>query len=727
MDKKYGFKISKAAFNLDEVILISDALAFGDKLNKFLDDDLVKAEKCIEIKPGTNNVEGRLIDKKMASFIEYINENINEINRLISDSEVTIDDVIENDKYNQNIRILYKMISIYIDYKQLKERDILVAMKEMNMAMEDIKTFTFYALAKYIISHLEGLELEKDRIEMFSMLLKPYIDLCTVRFQNECIERTSESLVKEERELKKEISQKDKAVIKYKKKEQDLFAKKNKEIEELKNRNTETIKNLKDEHEIEMKLKDSEITDLEFKISNLENKNQGNTVSESVHKKLKDENLKLKHTNTELKTEYRTLNNKSIYDLLEEHLKKKGEDLKISQLLFMYSGGNSNVSAKDNHLLNLKNEDEVIGICKINNGVHYIEIPNEREYEIKNIEKGVYFANNSFVRVDKHLNFLWHYPYKCVETSNDNKIVKYVELLKDDKHYYYCNANRKRVQVNEFKFTMPEHTIAGVNKENQVIASYEHIPFIVDNYKKSIKAQNDNAYLVLNKLDNGLVVRDILNDKELFISMEDVLVDIGTIIFVNDNIIIESCDDSTFYTLSNEYKNIETCNVTIENDKTYITKLNGEKVLINEVDYTFALNKGDLITVDEFNRVISNLTYQINIANSKNIFVEDEQFTVDDINIDFERGRALIVGNKSLSDAYKRIFNKNGYDVEIVGGFEPYKKISMQAKDYDKVILVTDHCSHTNYFLLKDEFKDKVVYTHKGGANKVFEALSTVL
>ena len=83
------------------------------------------------------------------------------------------------------------------------------------------------------------------------------------------------------------------------------------------------------------------------------------------------------------------------------------------------------------------------------------------------------------------------------------------------------------------------------------------------------------------------------------------------------------------------------------------------------------------------------------------------------------------MGKKKLRDSYVKVFNENGYEVEIVSGFEQYKKISMLANEYDKVILVTGNCSHTNYYQLKEEYGNKLVYSHKVGANRVFDKFNS--
>ena len=84
---------------------------------------------------------------------------------------------------------------------------------------------------------------------------------------------------------------------------------------------------------------------------------------------------------------------------------------------------------------------------------------------------------------------------------------------------------------------------------------------------------------------------------------------------------------------------------------------------------------------------------------------------------EFKDEKLLIIGNQSLGYGYTLAFMKEGYQAEVVSGHESYFKITKKAHKCDLIIFVTDAASHENYYKLKEDFKDKLVYANGEGAN----------
>ncbi len=86
-----------------------------------------------------------------------------------------------------------------------------------------------------------------------------------------------------------------------------------------------------------------------------------------------------------------------------------------------------------------------------------------------------------------------------------------------------------------------------------------------------------------------------------------------------------------------------------------------------------------------------------------------------DIPVDMHPGKVLVVGSEKFANGYKNSFKKCGYDAEVVSGHGAYFDIHSAALKNDKIIFVTTAASHKNYYRIKEDFGDRVLYANSDG------------
>jgi len=134
---------------------------------------------------------------------------------------------------------------------------------------------------------------------------------------------------------------------------------------------------------------------------------------------------------------------------------------------------------------------------------------------------------------------------------------------------------------------------------------------------------------------------------------------------------------------------------------------------------------GDYVMVDEFNYFMDllseNMDTELTDERKRLAAKKDKPVIVKpaEAPIEMKDENLLIVGNIKLAETYKLKFLKNGYRVQVVDGFEAYHKIQKEACKADKIIIVTDCLSHTNYNRIKQDFDNKIIHGNNSGPNRI--------
>lgn len=369
-----------------------------------------------------------------------------------------------------------------------------------------------------------------------------------------------------------------------------------------------------------------------------------------------------------------------------------------------------------------------IGYCQIEDSKHYVLFPGKEKYEIFEIPVSIYLAQNQFVLVDEYNRFQYAFPYWL----GDNEIVtpniaNFAVVSLNDSDILIDKGDNVLLGLNNIpsNVQLRDKNIVSVDSQNNFLRFYKQVRHNADSFMMSAKAKGHTLAFVLKILADGVLLRDIETGKELFKNMEteDVSFKEQQILCLQDGNIVHSLTSCKFYTLSSFYDRFEYGTVEIKEGLTFLKKLSGEIVIIN--DAPAYLRPGQVAYVDENNNFCGieedgeGLEADTVKRNVSNISTFKRVSKKDRIEV---TKQVLILGNKAYENSYKLCLLKFGYKTEVLEGFEPWAKISNEMKDTDIVVVVTSHISHDNMWRIKKEITDiPVVYSEFDGANRILE------
>lgn len=374
-----------------------------------------------------------------------------------------------------------------------------------------------------------------------------------------------------------------------------------------------------------------------------------------------------------------------------------------------------------------------IGYCMIEGNIHYIVFPNKEKQKIFDIPTSIYIAQNQFILVDEYNCFRYAFPYWVgdneIITSNINSFA--VVSMKDNDIYIEKGDNVFQ-RLNNIPSTVQlrEKNIVSVDSQNSFIRFYKPIKHNADSFMQSAKAKGHQLTFVLKILPDGVLLRDIETGKEFFkaMSADGATFKEQQILCLHEGNIVHSLNSCKFYTLSSFYDKFEYGIIEIKDGLTFLKKLSGETVIIN--DAPLYLKAGQVAYVDENNNfcgiedngeVPESDTVKRNVTNIhtfKRISKKDKIEVTKSV---------LILGNNTYANSYKLCLLKFGYKAEVIEGFEPWTKINTEIKETDIVVVITSHISHDNMWRVKKEITDiPVIYSEFDGANRILEQVLAV-
>lgn len=669
----------------------------------------------------------------MQLFQEYVNNNLENIFNHLTDSNLLAEDVYQEDNNDIHLRIIFKWIDLLMSDHNFSNQSLNDALEALYDITSADFSFMSYLFAIYMLNRYDILKIEEAQRQFFIYLLEPYIELCESKFleiyNKQEITKINESITG----FENEISKKGKIIKKLKKKTEHNRKKQEAFIQEIKKKSETKIETLKDSHRKKTSSLEKEINELTESLINSQN---DFVISDPVEQSATNNELQQKiekqdQVINQLNGEIKSIRDKSIYEHLRSYLDINGPDEKILQLIYLYTNNYNFKVPSSMRYINDSSAKDTIGVCVIKDGEHLIKTLSNEYFPINNIPLDSFVANNSFVRVDINQNFICSYGSLYEEKTVDSDIKEFVLVNYQREEFFAIDADNRRIKLNNINnFSLRENNVVAINDNHDVIALYKKIPFILDYYDKSIKALKLSAYCVLNTVESGLLVRDIMTGHESYIRINSLGIEQMNIIFVYQDRICKKIETPKFYTKSKYYNNDKVGIVKIMNDKFFVNKPNGETCLLKGLDSSDNFEDGQLIRVDEFNFYIK--VEKDSLSNGQStekqlLYVRKKEKQYNEVmrirKQELDQGSVLIIGDIKLRSSYEKAFNSAGYIVQVISGFETHHKLLKEAKAYEKVIFVDEHASHENYYLLKRNFHSKIIYTQNGGANRVLDVL----
>lgn len=372
-------------------------------------------------------------------------------------------------------------------------------------------------------------------------------------------------------------------------------------------------------------------------------------------------------------------------------------------------------------------EQRYFANVNIRNGKHFINY-NSIETILEVNDDDRYYVNGEIIVIDGNKNII-----SSTDCYNDRDInvLKYGFIRSsDDEKYYIEDAYGSKLFKVDGGRSLSNASVVAYNSNREVKVKFKRIKENIDLYRDSIKAKEHNAYVIINKFENNLILRDAITDKVIVIREDELkgvkaykLEQSYMILLNKDNYIMGIISNNYYYALSKNYDKKELVIVEYIDGIVYGLKQNGERVkLCISTVMSEELESGSILVIDEFNNALYKEEHEKAELREKRIF-ESRINNSTGINEKIETtDEVCIVGRESYKKNYQRTFLKNGIKLNFIDGHLSYSKVYQAIKGADKIIICITGISHGNMWRIKDEFASaNIIYTDNDGANRLYE------
>lgn len=371
-----------------------------------------------------------------------------------------------------------------------------------------------------------------------------------------------------------------------------------------------------------------------------------------------------------------------------------------------------------------------IGYCKIIDNGHFLQFPDGSVEAINNIPEGTYLAEGQFILINAKNDFKYAFQSYC----NDGDITPesiFMPIDSIDERNIYVKDNEKVHLLSGLpkeKIVKPMQIIA-VDKNYKYLRHFTRMYQSADNLYSSVKAKGHLAYFVLKVQDDDIFqLRNIETNENELKKLEIGKFNIKpySVITVNINRVVSYFPTGKFYTLSSYYNGISYAIVKSVKKDILVSKIGSdEEFKLLDVPYNLTISPGAVVKIDEFNNLIDLIDFSEHNENAKKRLKRRSKQYKSTENIDEIKKSILIVGNISYRNSYTIAFQKKGYRIDVVDGYENWSKVSKLLKNVDLAILITDFCSHDNMWKLKDD-DVPTIFSEFDGANRVLEQVENI-
>lgn len=470
-----------------------------------------------------------------------------------------------------------------------------------------------------------------------------------------------------------------------------------------------------------------------YKVNIIENAYEG--IIDRLNTTISDLKISLRnktYENKKLKDELKIKNNNEVENIkIEDILKKSIEDngitkdiLEVLKEYTPYIGSKCEDNTNNTDKITKATLYERIGYCNIVGDIHFARFTDGSLDVIKNIPEGIYLAEGQFVLVNQKNEFKYAYQSYCNEGEiPPNSILVSVSSVDDDVALVRHNdTNHLLLDLPDDKVVKPMQVLA-VDKDYRYLRHFTKMYQSADNLFSSIRAKGHKAYFVLNIENNKFELRNIENEvseiKELNVGKYEIK--IHSVITVNINIVVSYFPTGRFYTFSTYYNNSSYAIINSISDMILANRVGSDNLFeISDMPNNLPISIGDVVKVDEFNKLIDVLSFK-DINNKAKKRLNKKTYQSKSIGeLDNIKKSILIIGNLSYRNAYRSTFRKHNYQIEVIDGYESWAKINKSLKNIDLAVIVTGFCSHDNMWKLKDN-DVPTIFSEYDGANRLLE------
>lgn len=561
----------------------------------------------------------------------------------------------------------------------------------------------------------EHINLSKDLVSMEAKIDKLTKDLQKNKDTLLKSRQLSKTIMAEKKELTKQIKELTKQI-------KDISKEKVNDDSEIV---TQLINDLRNKDDI-IRQKDIEIKELKERPSSMYT-----TLINDLNKQIllqKEQNRDKTKEIRELKNTLFKYDNMDFNEYLKKYLSKGSLSKKSFEIISpYYEQYEKNLIEKEKAIAIIEKpkKESYIGRCIISGQTHYVSFPNGTEVEITNIPENTYLAEGQFILIDQEGRFRWSYQYKYNKYDNDYIIKKFASIVEMGVKVDIGNGILEIINKVPQNIQFRDKQIVALGANNDYIRYYTPLKYNADYFLKSALVRGYSVSYVIKVFQQGCLLRNIETSEEYFkdIDSNNFQIKEQIIVVLKNDKVINTINNTKFYTLSSYYKNVQYGTVEIKEDRVLLRKLNDEIVLVSGVPMNLEVVTGQVINIDEYNNYLS-LRFEDTPEELRKPFLNSILYKKNKVtktqqpNIELNKS-VCILGNISFDKNYKLACYKIGYKAEVIDGFSSWEKIFMQIKNIDLAIVIPSFISHDNMWKLKGLKDIHILFPDSDGANRI--------
>jgi len=682
----------------------------------------------VDIKMPMQIVSKNLKEKNMAIILDYYEELLD----IVRNRDLSRKTIIESDYPKLIQAILIYIVDYFNRDKELfSGEDITGQVKFITDYFMEHLSVLIYLSILYEYNQIEKMNINQDRKACISNLLKMYLSCMVCKLVASIMSDELEAFKEKAKQCEVEANKKERVISRKKRIIEKLRLDMNEQKLRLEERVTENC----DKYKEELKRCREAYQD---EVKRFEEMEKSMVPRETFIKKEKE----IAYIHTKYCDRGRQINEltKKIEDahigkelqIFEDYLKRHGLSDELYQIMYPYYDAYISGVIPDAELSG--DNLSFIGYTRLVDGQHHVFNAKGTGFRLFNLPCDVYLADKQFVKVSSKNTYIRSYDYFYRENDQVSCFAEVSSL--NPVCVYTTKNNEEKVWQNAVEGLDRGH-IVGLNDGRVVMAKYERHEIWLESLLPSITARGHGAYYVVKTVANGSLVYDFSDNAEKVISIENLKLKDKSIVVLNGREFVRYFEDEEFIEASISVKG---CRMGFyrENEMgKFIVFGDGTCQLFSEFDISKYLDgrtfeDGDILEINGFDTVVDiyeighiEETDESKIKNYRKTIAKDEKQDKKGLPkaIELNNEKILVIGNEKFAKGYRGNFLKRGYKAEVVSGHGTYFEMRKAALRSDKIIFVTTAASHKNYYLIKEEFGERVLYADSDGFRSIINLI----
>ncbi|GEM_PF-1604996 len=675
----------------------------------------------VDIKIPMKIVTKNLKSKNMAVILEYYEE----ILELVQTVELSRDMILDSDYPRLIQAILIYIADYYERDKELFSKEDITGQVSFitNYFMEHLSVLIYLSIL-YEYNQINKMEIDEERKICISNLLKMYQTCSVCRITGSIMVEELNSFREMAKQYEIEAKKKERVISRKKKIIEDLRA----EMKAQKARNENRVQEDCEKIKADLKKYKNAFEEERVKTLKIEKAMVSRADYEKKEKEVAEEHAKYCERGkriSELEKKLMHANVENELVVFEAYLNRHGLSDELYQLMYPYYDAYVSGVIPDAELAG--DNLSYIGYTRLVDGQHHVFNAKGTGFRLFNLPEDEYLAENQFVSVSSKNTFIRSYESfytggrdvsAFAEVSSMNPVCVYTKKNNEEKVWQNALANLSRGDI------------VGLSKGKVVMTKYEKKSICLESLTPSIAARGHRAYYVLRTVANGSLVYDFEDKTEKVISANGVSLQNRKIVTLCQGELVRYFDDDEFIYSSLPAEESRMGFYRKNEMGEFIAFGDGTCQLFSAFDLTgrirdIGLEDGDILEVNGFGTIVDLYECECEECETDESKIKRRRERIKresgkeekspEKAIKMHPGKVLVVGYEGFAKGYRSSLRKRGYDAEVVSGHGAYFDIHKAALKSDKIVFVTTAASHKNYFRIKEDFGDKILYADSDG------------